>query len=266
LSFFVTTYRQIADWRAVVQRLEGFEAAVATGRKVAVTDPIVHVVRKESPALSIDDLDLRLPNGQLLMRGTDVAIAPHDQILIVGPSGEGKSTLLRAISGIWPFGDGTVTIPKDAKVMVLPQRPYLPIGTLHAAIAYPAGAEEFDQNQMRETIIAVGLPALAERLTEEAHWNRMLSLGEQQRLGIARALLHAPDYLFLDEATASLDEPAEAALYTLIKSRLPKSAVISVGHRSTLAAFHSRRLEVAKTDKTEGSTILREIPASAALR
>ena len=263
LSFFVTTYRQIADWRAVVQRLEGFEAAVATGRKIAVTDPIVHVVRKESPAISIDDLDLRLPNGQPLMHGADVAIAPRDQILISGPSGAGKSTLLRAISGIWPFGDGTVTIPKDAKVMVLPQRPYLPIGTLHAAIAYPAGAEDFDPNQMHETIIAVGLPALAERLTEEAHWNRMLSLGEQQRLGIARALLHAPDYLFLDEATASLDEPSEAALYTLIKSRLPKSAVISVGHRSTLTEFHSRRIEVSKD--AEGA-ILQEVPAKAALR
>jgi vitamin B12/bleomycin/antimicrobial peptide transport system ATP-binding/permease protein len=147
--------------------------------------------------------------------------------------------------------------------MVLPQRPYLPIGTLHAAVAYPAPAESFDAEQMRETIVAVGLPALANRLSEEAHWNRMLSLGEQQRLGIARALLHAPDFLFLDEATASLDEPSEAALYMLVESRLPKAAIVSIGHRSTLMAFHKRRLELAKVD---GTAILRETPVTAALR
>ena len=146
--------------------------------------------------------------------------------------------------------------------MVSPQRPYLPIGTLHAAIAYPAPAEAFDADRMREAITAVGLPSLAGRLTEEAHWNRMLSLGEQQRLGMARALLHAPDYLFLDEATASLDEPAEAALYALVKSRLPKTAIISIGHRSTLTAFHNRRLELAKTN---GTAVLREAPVKAAL-
>ena len=159
-----------------------------------------------------------LPNGQPLATASGIAISPRDQVLVSGPSGSGKSTLLRAIAGIWPFGTGTISIPKGAKVMVLPQRPYLPIGTLHAAIAYPALPKQFDAAQVREVVTAVGLPALAERLDEEAHWNRMLSLGEQQRLGLARALLHAPDYLFLDEATASLDEPSEAALYTLVES------------------------------------------------
>ena len=150
--------------------------------------------------------------------------------------------MFRALAGIWPFGEGTVQVPKDAKVMMLPQRPYFPIAPLAAAVAYPAEPGTFDSAHVAELIAAVGLPALAARIEEEAHWNRMLSLGEQQRLGIARALLHAPDYLFLDEATASLDEAAEAAVYRLLEERLAGTTVVSIGHRSTLAAFHRRRL------------------------
>jgi len=127
-------------------------------------------------------------------------------------------------------------------MMMLPQRPYFPVGSLIAAITYPAEAGSYDRVQVAEAINAVGLPAMAERLDEEAHWNRQLSIGEQQRLGIARALLQKPDFLFLDEATASLDEPGEAALYRLLQERLPDATVISIGHRSTLAAFHRRRL------------------------
>jgi len=126
--------------------------------------------------------------------------------------------------------------------MALPQRPYFPIGTLAAAVTYPAEPGTFGADALAEVITAVGLPALAGRLTEEAHWNRMLSLGEQQRLGIARAILQAPDYLFLDEATASLDEAAEAALYRLLNTRLRRTTIVSIGHRSTLAAFHRRGL------------------------
>ena len=130
--------------------------------------------------------------------------------------------------------------------MALPQRPYLPIGTLAAAVSYPAVAGTYDAARIGELLTAVGLPALAGRLDEHAHWNHMLSPGEQQRIGIARAILHAPDYLLLDEATASLDEPAEAALYKLLQERLPNVTIISIGHRSTLAAFHTRRLILAR--------------------
>jgi putative ATP-binding cassette transporter len=133
-------------------------------------------------------------------------------------------------------------VPKNAKVMMLPQRPYFPIAPLAAAVAYPAEPGQYDNTKVAELIAAVGLPKLAARIEEEAHWNRMLSLGEQQRLGLARALLHAPDYLFLDEATASLDEPSEAALYRLLAERLASTTIVSIGHRATLAAFHNRRL------------------------
>jgi putative ATP-binding cassette transporter len=150
--------------------------------------------------------------------------------------------LFRALAGIWPFGSGTVAVPENAKVMMLPQRPYFPIAPLAAAVAYPAEPGHYDSAQVAELIAAVGLPALTARIDEEAHWNRMLSLGEQQRLGLARAILHAPDYLFLDEATASLDEPSETALYELLAQRLPGATIVSIGHRATLAAFHKRRL------------------------
>jgi vitamin B12/bleomycin/antimicrobial peptide transport system ATP-binding/permease protein len=166
--------------------------------------------------------------------------------LVTGPSGAGKSTLFRAIAGIWPFGGGSIAIPAEATLMMLPQRPYFPVGSLKAAIVYPAEAEAFSSDQVADVLVAVGLPQLASRLEEDAHWNRMLSLGEQQRLGLARALLHQPQYLFLDEATASLDEASEEALYRLLEKRLPAATIVSIGHRSTLEAFHQRKIVLSR--------------------
>ena len=242
LSVFVSLYRNLAEWRAVIERLAGFDASVAAARALAVTPPVIAVTPGEGATVTFKDLMVRLPNGVPLVNVSDVAIGRGDRVLVSGPSGAGKSTLFRALAGIWPFGAGTVMIPKNAKVMMLPQRPYFPIAPLAAAVAYPAEPGTFDSAKVVELIAAVGLPALATRIEEEAHWNRMLSLGEQQRLGIARAILHAPDYLFLDEATASLDEPSEAALYHLLEQRLSAATIVSIGHRSTLAAFHRRRL------------------------
>jgi vitamin B12/bleomycin/antimicrobial peptide transport system ATP-binding/permease protein len=245
LSFFASSsvYRQLAEWRAVVERLVGFQRAVEVGRAAAVTPPVVEVVTgAANSAVEIDDIAVDLPDGRPLVSGTGVSIVAGDRVLVTGPSGSGKSTLFRAIAGIWPFGKGRIVLPKDAHLMMLPQRPYFPVGTLAAAVTYPGEAGTFSNDRIAEALRAVGLPALAGRLAEEAHWNRMLSLGEQQRLGIARALLQAPDYLFLDEATASLDEASEAALYRLLQERLPNTALVSIGHRSTLIAFHRRRL------------------------
>ena len=243
LSFFVNAYRSLAEWRAVIARLDGFNIAAERARAAATAPQAIAVSTREGrDRVEIDDLLVRLPQGTPLVAADDIAIAAGERVLLTGPSGSGKSTLFRAIAGTWPFGAGTIRVPKGAKLMALPQRPYFPIGTLTAAVTYPAEPGTFDAEALSEVITAVGLPALAGRITEEAHWNRMLSLGEQQRLGIARAILQVPDYLFLDEATASLDEPAEAALYRLLNARLRRTTIVSIGHRSTLAAFHRRGL------------------------
>ncbi len=242
LSVFVSIYRSLAEWRAVVERLDGFDQSVAAARAAAVAKPAVELKHGEAQAVSFEDLTVRLPNGVPLVTASDVSIKLGERVLVSGPSGCGKSTLFRTLAGVWPFGEGTIIVPKDAKMMILPQRPYFPIAPLAAAVAYPAEPGRFDHAEVAAIIAAVGLPDLAKRADEEAHWNRMLSLGEQQRLGVARAILHAPDYLFLDEATASLDEPAEAALYRLLEQRLARATIVSIGHRSTLAAFHRRRL------------------------
>ncbi len=242
LSFFITVYRQLAEWLAVVERLAGFDESIAAAKAAANTPPVISVVPGNASAVSFDDLAVRLPNGKPLVSADKISIELGERVLVSGPSGAGKSTLFRALAGVWPFGEGTITVPKGARMMILPQRPYFPIAPLADAVAYPAEPGSFDAGRVAELIAAVGLPALADRIEEEAHWNRMLSLGEQQRLGIARALLYAPDYLFLDEATASLDEPAEATVYRLLEQRLAKTTIVSIGHRATLAAFHQRRL------------------------
>ena len=244
LSYFITTYRNIAEWSAIIARLQGFEDAIAAGRAAAVTPPSILLMPRGAGAFALDRLEVRLPDGEPIVAADHIAFPAGERVLVTGPSGSGKSTLFRAIAGIWPFGSGRVMVPEGAKVMLVPQRPYFPLATLAAAVGYPAKAGEFDDTRIAETLVAVGLPELVPRLGEEAHWNRMLSLGEQQRLAIARALLHAPDYLFLDEATASLDEAAEAALYRLLLDRLKGTTIISIGHRSTLGAFHGRRIEL----------------------
>jgi vitamin B12/bleomycin/antimicrobial peptide transport system ATP-binding/permease protein len=245
LMYFITAYRSIAEWRAIVERLSGFEAAIAAGRAAAVTPPVIEVVPREAPAsFAVDDLRVRLPSGEPVVAAERLKFPAGERVLVTGPSGAGKSTLFRAIAGVWPFGAGRVTVPKGAKMMLLPQRPYFPVATLAVAVGYPAPAGTFDDARVGEALTAVGLPQLIGRLGQEAHWNRMLSLGEQQRLAIARALLHVPQYLFLDEATASLDEAAEAALYRLLQERFKGATIVSIGHRSTLGAFHRRRVEI----------------------
>ena len=252
LSVFVNVYRQLAEWRAVVERLSGFDRSIAVAREAAVTPPVIALATTDANVITLEDLSVRLPNGVPLISADDISIRLGERVLVSGPSGAGKSTLLRALAGVWPFGEGTITIPKNTRMMILPQRPYFPIAPLAAAVAYPAEPGQFDPATIAELISAVGLPALMPRIEEEAHWNRMLSLGEQQRLGIARALLYRPDFLFLDEATASLDEPSEAALYRLLDQRLPQATVVSIGHRATLAAFHRRRLAFTGADDRHG--------------
>ena len=253
LSFFISTYRTLAEWQAVIARLDGFETGINTARALATDPQSIHVTPESGHnAISLKELLLQLPNGATLIGANSFTLKAGERTLLTGPSGAGKSTLFRAIAGIWPFGKGTISIPKDATLMMLPQRPYFPIGSLSGAITYPAPNATFSTDRLSEVLKLVGLPALAAKLDEEGHWNRTLSLGEQQRLGIARALLQAPQYLFLDEATASLDEPSEALLYRLITEKLPATTIVSIGHRTTLEAFHQRQVSVERTEDQFG--------------
>ncbi len=249
MSFFVTTYSELAEWAAVIQRLSGFDAAIDRARAAGrAAPPVATMPASGAPAIELRALSLQLPDGRPLVEGNDVVFRSGEHALLTGPTGAGKSTLFRAIAGVWPFGTGSIFVPDGARVMMLPQRPYFPIATLAAALAYPAEPEGFAREALAEALVAVGLAGLAGRLDEEAHWNRILSLGEQQRLAIARALLHRPDFLFLDEATASLDEASEAQLYGMLHQRLQGATIVSIGHRNTLRAFHRQGLTLQPRD------------------
>jgi putative ATP-binding cassette transporter len=235
-------YPQIAEWRAVVSRLIGFEAAMV---RVRPNPAVEGIQRAESGgSLSLEGVDLHLPSGQPLLQGAQENISSGENVLVTGPTGAGKSTLFRAIAGIWPFGRGRITVPSDARVLFLPQKPYLPIGTLRDVVSYPVPADGILDTTLQEALEAVGLPKMAERLDESGNWALQLSPGEQQRIAFARALVQKPDWLFLDEATSALDEPTEARLYALLRERLARTTVISIGHRPTLEAFHKKRLVV----------------------
>jgi len=230
-----------------VERLDGFENAILAAQHLTEKPDTIKVTTDgQRDGVALHDLSVTLPNGQPLVGLKSFAIKDGENVLVTGPSGSGKSTLFRAIAAIWPFGRGTVMFPGRATLMMLPQRPYFPVGKLKDAVSYPAPDGTYSTERMREALSLVGLPALADQLEEDGHWNRTLSLGEQQRLALARALLMAPHYLFLDEATASLDEPSEAALYEMLQKRLPATTIISIGHRSTLRGWHRRSVGLAR--------------------
>jgi putative ATP-binding cassette transporter len=244
LSFIVSSYTDIAAWRSVVERLVGFERALEHVRSQAATLGGIARTDGDARRLTLEGVELDLPDGQPLVAGVNLSLAAGETALLGGPSGAGKSTLLRAIAGIWPFGHGEIRVPRGARALFLPQRPYLPIGTLREVVSYPMPKGGVDDATLREVLEAVGLPERAGRLDEAGHWALQLSPGEQQRIAFARAFVQKPDWLFLDEATSAVDEATEARLYRLVRERLPGAAVFSVGHRATLRPFHSRELAV----------------------
>ncbi len=240
MSFFITFYTTLADYKAIVDRLTGFDAAMAR-TEAAGAIPFAPAP-SAGGGVTATGLNLSLPDGRPIVRADDLSFRPGEATLVTGPSGSGKSTMFRAIAGIWPFGSGRIEQPANARVMLLPQRPYIPVGTLRGAIAYPETEDTYPDEAIVSALDAVRMPHLSSRLDQEASWAQTLSLGEQQRVAIARALLARPDWLFLDEATAALDEENEDAVYRALKERLPGTTVVSIGHRSTLAAFHDRRI------------------------
>src|SRR3989449_6074016 len=244
LSFFVVSYKEIAAWCSVVERLAGFERTLERVRiDTAIGGGVRHPAGDDTK-LTVKDGDLPLPDGKPLTANVNLTPLRGDSVLLGGASGTGKSTLFRAIAGIWPFGRGEIRASRKARVLFLPQRPYLPIGTLRSVVGYPMPADGVDDATLREALEAVGLADLAGRLDEAGHWALQLSPGEQQRIAFARALVQKPDWLFLDEATSAGGQGTEAPLHRLVRERLAGTTVFSVGHRATLRTFHSRQLMV----------------------
>lgn len=242
LTYFVAAYSTLADYKAVVDRLTSFDAAIDRADTLGNAGPVLAPGSKGT--LAAQGLSVTLPNGKVLVGIDALEFAAGQSTLITGPSGSGKSTLFRAIAGIWPYGSGKVMLPGGERVMLLPQKPYLPIGTLRDAVSYPDSGGTYPDDDISRVLGVVRLPNLVGRLDEETVWAQTLSVGEQQRLAVARAILAKPAWLLLDEATAALDETTEATIYEAIRRELPETTVVSIGHRSTLIAMHERRIDL----------------------
>jgi putative ATP-binding cassette transporter len=237
VSWIALVYSRLVVFSAVIQRLVGLEQATE-----AHESPGIRVQESPSTALGIDGLELRLPDGTPVAQLGDVEIRPGERVLLRGPTGTGKSTLLRAVAGLWPFGRGRIVVPAGVRMMMLPQKSYIADGTLKEAVAYPRGADEVSDDDCQRVLQECELGHIAHRLHEHHRWGHLLSGGEQQKLAFARALLYRPDLLFLDEATSALDEAAEARLYARLCADLPACTLVSVAHRTTVDRFHDRQL------------------------
>jgi vitamin B12/bleomycin/antimicrobial peptide transport system ATP-binding/permease protein len=244
LSWFIGAYTDLASWRASVNRLLSFMDAIDRAAEETQKSGGIAVEYSSINQLAIDKLAVRLPDGEPLIATASAVIQQGEHTLVRGPSGTGKSTLFRALSGIWPFGSGKITLPPKSEILFLPQRPYLPIGTLREVVSYPLGPERFDSQRIVEVLRQCKLEGLVDRLDEHQSWEMRLSPGEQQRLAFARALLVKPRWLFLDEATASLDDATEQHLYSLLRNELPDTTVISIAHKATVTRFHRRAINL----------------------
>ena len=240
LSYFVTSYDTIAQLAAVIKRLATFTQHIEDAGQVQNG---IATAAAAAGEMKLENLHVALPDGRTLLNDCNVNMPKGTRLLVTGASGCGKSTLLRTLAGIWPYGRGQMAVDKDSRILFLPQRPYLPLGSLRRALYYPLTAAGNDA-ALQSVLQKVGLEQFGSRLDEIDDWSRILSLGEQQRLAFARVLLVKPDWLFLDEATSALDEPREAELYEMLAKELPEMSIVSVGHRSTLYAQHSQELKL----------------------
>lgn len=246
LSYFVDMYSSIAQWQAVVMRLTYFGRHM---HEVSQEAERFHVERfAAADVVEVSNMQINLPDGKPLLENLSFTLHPGHNVLIKGVSGSGKSTLLRAISGIWPFVDGKIFLPERDKLMFIPQKPYLPLGTLRAALNYP-GNKPIDDTELIYLMDLCQIGYLKDKLDLEADWSHVLSVGEQQRLAFVRAHIQQPQWLFLDEATSALDEDTEATMYSLLQERLQQTTVVSVGHRSTLNKYHELVLRLNKSTR-----------------
>lgn len=260
LSWFVNAYGSLAQWSAIVERLSTFHRAIVVARAASASGFLTQA--SSDGSVHLNDLTLELPNGSKLLDGADLTFKRGTSVVVAGRTGSGKSTLFRAIAGIWPFGHGHVQFPPE-RCLFLPQRPYIPLGTLRHVIAYPKAPNAYPDAEMAQALDDAGLPGLVDQLDLDRNWPQVLSGGEQQRVALARALLARPDWIFLDEATASLDPESEAHLYDTIKQRLPGTTIISIAHRPTVAAFHDRRLVFQRDAEGPGRLIEQPLPSRA---
>jgi len=249
LNWFVDNFPRLAEWRSSVERLLTFrESLRAIEEMVEEGDQptIVRIEEKEDEEekVAFRDVQVAFSNGSVVIAEASADIKSGERVLVKGESGTGKSTLFRAFAGIWPWGSGEIHMPPRAATMFMPQRPYLPLGTLRGALAYPRAPETAPDKVCKPALERVGLSHLSEKLDEDNRWDQVLSLGEQQRLAFARLLIQKPRWIFMDEATAALDEENQDSMMQLVLDELPKSALISIGHRPGLEAFHERTLHL----------------------
>ena len=248
-AFCLSAYSKLAEWKAVLDRLAQFKQAMAeVDAHHARHEGTIAVAPGAGSDLDVSGLTLRLPDGTPIVDDLQLDLAGGDRLAVTGASGSGKSTLFRGLAGLWPNGSGRVVLPRDADMLVMPQRPYFPLGTLRQAIAYPRPAAEVSDAALREALAATGLAHLAERLDEEADWSVLLSGGEQQRMAVARVLLRRPDVLMFDEPVAALSDAVGHELYAMLMAQMPQAIILTIDRRGTLRDLHGKVIEMARSD------------------